>query len=399
MPKPTIVIMPGDGIGQTVLGQARRVLAAVGFQAAYVEAEIGWEAWAKGNQALPARTVELLAQHQVGLLGALAVGPRRQRLTALGAKPASQPGEYLCPRGDLHRRLELQLCVRPCRTLVGNPLNFICCIIDDVFEELVIDVVVFRPGTEGLHTGVEWAEPPPALRQALEDHEHLTRFAELPAEELVVACRVCAKRACRHVCEQAFAYAERHGYTSVTLCDMPIAGRAAAKMLEQAAEEVAGDHGAIALRLLDVDTQLMWLTRNPEDYGVILSGAALGDIVADAFAGLVGGPGFTATANLGESCAVFEPNHRSHPTLAHHDPAMANPIAMILAACLMLDHLDQREPAAQIRTAIAQVVEEGSVRTHDMLKLRGRPEELSQGAATCVEMTDAIIDRLWPGAA
>ena len=65
----------------------------------------------------------------------------------------------------------------------------------------------------------------------------------------------------------------------------------------------------------------------------------------------------------------------------------------------MLDHLDQREQASQIRTAIAQVVEEGSVRTQDMLKLRGRPEELSQGTATCIEMTDAIIDRLWPGAA
>jgi len=403
MSKPTIVTMPGDGIGKTVLGQARRVLSAVGFEASYVEAEIGWEAWAKGNGALPDRTVEVLTEHQVGLLGALAVGPRRKRLAALDAKQGSagtgEYGEYRCPRVELHRRLDLQLSIRPCRTLAGNPLNFIRRTTDEAFEEPAIDVVVVAPGTAGLHSGVEWTDPPAEVRKALESHEHMAAFAEVPSEELAIACRICGKQACHDVCEQAFAYAERHGYSSVTLCDMPLAGRATADMLEQAARQVGADHGEIALRILDVDAQLMWLTRNPEDYRVILTGAAPGDIIADAFAGLVGGPGFTSTANLGERCAIFEPNHRSHPTLASLEPGRANPIAMILAACLMLDHLDQREQAGQIRTAIAQVVEEGSVRTQDMLKLRGRPEELSQETATCIEMTDAIIDRLWPGAA
>jgi isocitrate dehydrogenase (NAD+) len=139
---------------------------------------------------------------------------------------------------------------------------------------------------------------------------------------------------------------------------------------------------------------MMWLTKNPEDYGVIVAGNMFGDIVSDGFAGLVGGLGFANSANIGADCAVFEPTHGSAPKYEKLEPQIVNPIAMILSACMMLDYLDEREQATAIRNAISEVVAEGSVRTYDMLKLRGGPDAVRKGAATTTQVTDAIIERL-----
>ena len=139
---------------------------------------------------------------------------------------------------------------------------------------------------------------------------------------------------------------------------------------------------------------MMWLTKNPEDYGVIVAGNMFGDIVSDGFAGLVGGLGFANSANIGRDAAVFEPTHGSAPKYEHLDPPIVNPIAMILSACMMLEYLDETDKATKIRDAIAAVIAEGEVRTYDMMKLRGGPDVVKQGAATTTEMTDAIIGHL-----
>jgi len=139
---------------------------------------------------------------------------------------------------------------------------------------------------------------------------------------------------------------------------------------------------------------MMWLTKNPEDYGVIVSGNMFGDIVSDGFAGLIGGLGFACSANIGEKVAIFEPTHGSAPKYQKLNPSIVNPIAMIMSACMMLDHIDEVEKANRIRAAIAKVVEEGKYRAYDMLKLRGSQEVLNQGAASTTEMADAIIAAL-----
>ena len=138
----------------------------------------------------------------------------------------------------------------------------------------------------------------------------------------------------------------------------------------------------------------MWLTKNPEDYGVIVAGNMFGDIVSDAFAGLVGGLGFACSADIGEEVAVFEPTHGSAPKYESLNPSIVNPIAMILSAVMMLEHIQEPEVARRIRNAIAKVVLDGSVRTYDMLKLPGGTSALSNGAATTQQMTDAIIAAL-----
>jgi isocitrate dehydrogenase (NAD+) len=139
---------------------------------------------------------------------------------------------------------------------------------------------------------------------------------------------------------------------------------------------------------------MMWLTKNPETYGVIVSGNMFGDIVSDGFAGLVGGLGFACSANIGKQIAIFEPTHGSAPKYAEYQTSIVNPIAMILSACMMLDHIGESETAGRIRRAIAEVIEEGKVRAYDMLKLTGSPDVLDQGAASTKQMTDAIISRL-----
>jgi 3-isopropylmalate dehydrogenase len=164
-------------------------------------------------------------------------------------------------------------------------------------------------------------------------------------------------------------------------------------MLEEA-RSIAPDFPDIQLWETNIDAQMMWLNKNPEDYGVIVTSNMFGDIISDAFSGLVGGLGFANSANIGETCAIFEPTHGSAPKYENLNPSIVNPIAMILSACLMLDYLDETEKANRIRSAIAAVIAEGKVRTYDMLRMVGGADVVARGAASTEQMTDAIIARL-----
>jgi 3-isopropylmalate dehydrogenase len=144
----------------------------------------------------------------------------------------------------------------------------------------------------------------------------------------------------------------------------------------------------------NIDAQMMWLTKNPEDYGVIVAGNMFGDIVSDGFAGLIGGLGFACSANIGGEVAVFEPTHGSAPKYADYPVSIVNPIAMVESASMMLDHLGENAVSGRIRSAIGRVVSHGEARTYDMLKLQGRPDVLEKGAASTGEMADAIIAHL-----
>jgi 3-isopropylmalate dehydrogenase len=104
--------------------------------------------------------------------------------------------------------------------------------------------------------------------------------------------------------------------------------------------------------------------------------------------------GFSNSANIGETCAIFEPTHGSAPKYDNLKPSIVNPIAMVLSACLMLEHLNEIETSNRIRAAIAAVIREGRTRTYDMLRMAGGPGVIAGGAASTQAMTDAIIDRL-----
>ena len=394
MSKRTIVSMPGDGIGKVVLAEAVRVLDAVGFEAEYVHADIGWEFWINEGNALPDRTIELLAEHKIGLFGAITSKPKDKAASELSSALRDKGFVYYSPIVGLRQHFNLDVCIRPCLSFKGNPLNFIRRDAGDGFEEPPVNVVIFRQNTEGLYGGVEWTNPPDQVYDALSTHVKFKRFMESPREDLAISTRIFTRKACQRIARAAFEYAKKFGYKSVTICEKPNVIRETSGMLTFETRAIGKEYPGIDIWETNIDTQMMWLTKNPEDYGIILAGNMFGDIVSDGFAGLIGGLGFACSANIGDEVAVFEPTHGSAPKYENLNPSIVNPIAMFLSACMMLDHIDETDKSAKIRHAIAAVIAEGKVRTYDMMKLKGGPAVISQGAATTAQMTDAVIAKL-----
>ncbi len=394
MAKYTVVTMPGDGIGGIVLSEALRVLEAVGFDAEYVHGDIGWEFWKREGNALPERTVRLLEQHKLGLFGAITSKPKPAAAAELDPALADKGYTYYSPIVTMRQLFNLDICIRPCRSFAGNPLNFIRRTPDGGFEEPAVDAVIFRQNTEGMYAGLEWTNPPEPVLAALATHSKFEKFAGTPPADLAISTRVFTRPACRRILRAGFEYARLHGYASVTVCEKPNVLRETSGMMEEEAKAIHADYSEIALWSTNIDAQMMWLTKNPEAYGVIVAGNLFGDIVSDAFAGLVGGLGFAASGNIGDDVAVFEPTHGSAPKYAKLDPPIVNPIAMILASAMMLDHVGELEAARRVRSAVAGVVKEGRVRVYDMMRLVGGADVIGRGAASTHEMTDAIIARL-----
>ncbi len=394
MSKPTIVTMPGDGIGNQVLPEAIRVLNAVGFQAEYIHADIGWECWINEGNALPERTVELLAKHKLGLFGAITSKPKKEADDELKPALRGKGYTYYSPIVTMRQRFGLDVCLRPCIGFPGNPLNFVRKKPSGGYDEPQVNVVVFRQNTEGLYAGVEWTNPPEQVRAAFATHPKFKPFQNVKGEDLAVSLRIITRPAAERICRAAFDYAKKFGYKNVTICEKPNVLRETSGMMEEAAKQVARDYPGIPLWSTNIDAQTMWLTKNPEDYGCIIASNLFGDVISDAFAGLVGGLGFAASGNIGKEVAVFEPTHGSAPKYAELNPPIVNPIAMILSAAMMLDHIGEREKASRVRAAIAEVVREGKVRTYDMMRIPGGPKAISQGAASTTQMTDAILAKL-----
>lgn len=394
MAKYSVVTMPGDGIGNQVLPEALRVLDAVGFDAEYIQAAIGWECWRREGNALPQRTVDLLAKHKLGLFGAITSKPKKQAEAELDPQLRGQGHSYFSPIVTMRQRFHLDTCIRPCISFPGNPLNFIRKRADGGFEEPFVNVVVFRQNTEGLYAGVEWTNPPEPVRAALATHSKFKPFTPVPSADLAISVRIITRSAAHKICKAAFEWAKKYGYKSVTICEKPNVLRETSGMMEDEAKAVAKEYPGIALWSTNIDAQTMWLTKNPEEYGVVVASNLFGDVISDAFAGLIGGLGFAASGNIGDEVAVFEPTHGSAPKYAELDPPIVNPIAMFLSAVMMLEHVGEVEKARRIREAIAAVVREGRVRTYDMMRIPGGAKAISQGAASTVEMTDAIIAEL-----
>jgi len=392
--KKTIVSLPGDGIGKTVLPEAIKVLDAAGFEADYIHGDIGWEFWCKEGNALPQRTIDLLEKYKTGLFGAITSKPKDAASKELDPSLKDKGFVYFSPIVGLRQHFNLDICIRPCQSFTGNPLNFIRRAPDGGVDEPVVDAVIFRQNTEGLYAGVEWTNPPEAVRSAFETHPKMKFFKDCPSPDMAISTRIVTRKATQRILKAAFEYAKKYGYTNLTLCEKPNVLRETSGMMFKEAKEIAKSYPDISLWDTNIDAQMMWLTKNPENYGVIVAENMFGDIISDGFAGLVGGLGFACSANIGSEVAVFEPTHGSAPKYQELNPSIVNPIAMILSACMMLDHLNENDKAKKIRQAIAKVIAEGKVKTYDMLKLKGGPDVFTKGACTTQQMTDEIIKNI-----
>jgi isocitrate/isopropylmalate dehydrogenase len=367
-----IAWLPGDGIGNDVMDAARIVLDALEVDADYLPGDVGWEFWRTEGDALPERTVELLRSTDCCLFGAITSKPKQEAERELVPELQGKDLVYFSPIVRIRQVLDLHTNMRPCKAYAGNPLNYR----DDV------DLVVFRENTEGLYSGVEFHPLPDEVRRALIDnHPRMGRFAEVPADEIAISCRIFTTKGCRRIVRQAFEYAKRFGRPSVTVVEKPNVIRETSGMMVREARDIAKEYPGIELWETNVDAMAMWLVKNPQDYSVLVSSNMFGDIVSDLCAQLVGGLGFASSANMGDNYALFEPTHGSAPKYAGQ--YKVNPTAMLLTVKLMLDWLGEVDQAQRLEEAIAQVIAEGKVRTYDM-----------GGTSTTLEVAQAVAGRL-----
>ena len=243
----TIVSLPGDGIGKTVLPEAIRLLEAAGFEANYVHGDIGWEFWQKEGDALPKRTIDLLEEHKIGLFGAITSKPKDDAVKELAPELQGKGYVYFSPIVGLRQHFNLDICIRPCRAFKGNSLNFIRKDGKGGFEEPLVDAVIFRQNTEGMYGGIEWTNPPKQVRDAFETHPKMKKFANVKSEDMAISTRIVSRQATERIIRAAFEYAKTYGYKSVTVCEKPNVLRETSGMYLQIGKQIAKEYPGISL--------------------------------------------------------------------------------------------------------------------------------------------------------
>ncbi len=367
-----IAWLPGDGVGNDVMEAAKIILDTLELDAEYIHGDIGWEFWRTEGNPLPDRTIELLNNVDCALFGAITSKPKQEAEAELIPELQGKGLVYSSPIVGLRQKFNLHTNLRPCKSFKGNPLNYR----DD------IDIVVFRENTEGLYSGVEFHPVPEDVFNALlKNHKKMAKFADTPLDDLALSCRIFTREACRRIVRNAFEYAKKHGYPTVTVVEKPNVIRETSGLMVREARKVAQEYPEIELWETNVDAMAMWLVKNPQNYGVLVSSNMFGDIISDLCAQLVGGLGFAASGNIGDKLAVFEPTHGSAPKYAGQ--YKVNPIAMLISTKLMLDYLGETEKADRLMNAIAKVIEKGKFRTYDM-----------GGSSSTLDMANAVAENL-----
>ncbi len=372
MAKYKIAWLPGDGVGVDVMEAARLVLDKLNLNADYVPGDIGWEFWRQEANPLPDRTIKLIKESDCALFGAITSKPKEEAENELIPELQGKGHIYSSPIVRLRQEFNLRTNMRPCKAYSGNPLNY----------RDGIDIVVFRENTEGLYSGVEFFPIPDEVRDIVKKHHpRMKRFDHHPSGEMAVSLRINTRTGCRNIITDAFEYAKKFGYKTVTVVEKPNVIRETSGLMVRTAREVAGNYPDIDLWETNIDAMCMWLIKNPLDYGVLVTSNMFGDIVSDLCAQLVGGLGFACSGNIGDRKAVFEPTHGSAPKYAGQ--YKVNPMAMLLSTKMMLDWLGEVDMGERLEKGIASVIKEGKVRTYDM-----------GGSNSTIEVAKAVAKRL-----
>jgi len=328
-----VVLIPGDGIGPEVAAATREIVNATGADLSWIEAEAGLPAAEKYGDLLPQVTLDLIRRHRVALKG-----------------PCSTPiGKgFRSINVRLRKELDLFASIRPVRTLPGIKVPY-----SDV------DLVVVRENTEGLYSGLEHVVVPGVV------------------ESLRIVTKAAADRIVRH----AFELARQQGRRRVTFCHKADVLPRSDGLFLATARAVADDYPFLEFEELHVDRLCMQLVLNPEHFEVLVMENLFGDVISDLCAGLVGGLGVVPGANLGTRYAVFEAVHGSAPDLA--GKGLANPIALLRSAAMMLEHIGQLVPAQRIETSVQSTLQTGRGLTRDL-----------GGDGTTATLTEQLIANL-----
>jgi len=336
-----IALIPGDGIGTEVVPAAQRVLEATGLPLEFVNLEAGWATFQRTGNALPPETVDGLRTCDGALFGAV-------------NSPSHRVPGYTSPIVALRKILDLYANLRP---LISAPVPG---------SQPGVDMLIVRENTECLYV----------KRERLED-----------GGDTAIAERVITRRASERIARMAFAQAEKRQKAKgegksalVTIVHKANVLSLTDGLFREAALAVAGEFPAVAVEEQLVDSMVYRMILEPARYDVVVAPNLYGDILSDAGAALVGGLGLVPSANVGDNFVLAEPVHGSAPDIAGQ--GIANPIATIRAAALLLAHLGEGAAAQRIETSVQQVLAHGP-RTRDL-----------GGNATTEEVTREVIRRL-----
>jgi len=330
-----VTLIPGDGIGPEVAEATVRAVDATGVDIEWMLAQLSSDIIKASGQTLPAHVTESLEKTHIGLKG-----------------PVSTPigGGYTSVNVALRKHFDLYANVRPVHFVPGLKTRF---------QDLKLDMVIFRENTEDLYSGLE--------------HEVV--------KDVVTSLKVITRTASIRIAEYAFKWTERTHRHKVTAIHKANIMKLTDGLFLRCCREVAQKFPGIQYSELIVDNASMQLVMRPEQFDVLLLPNLYGDILSDLAAGLVGGLGVVPGANMGDHAAVFEAVHGSAPDIA--GKGIANPTALMFSAVMMLEHMGEMAASKRLRSAIENVYIEQKCLTHDV-----------GGSASTQEFTDAVIAKL-----
>ena len=350
-----VTLIPGDGIGPEVSEAARRVLDATGVVIAWTVEEAGAAVLEREGTPLPGRVLDRIRESRVALKGPIT--------TPVGTGFASVNVE-------LRQALDLFAAVRPSRTLPGVETR-----------HPKVDLVVIRENTEDVYQGIEYPLGTP------ETADLRTELRRLGVEEVrddsAFSVKPISVTGAQRIVRYAFEYVRANGRRRVTLGHKANIMRFSDGLFLSIGRIEAERHPDVWFEDMEIDQLSMRLVRDPERFDVLLLPNLYGDILSDLCAGLVGGLGLAAGANLGWEYAVYEPVHGSAPDIA--GKGVANPLATIRSGAMLLRHLGEHDAAAAVEAAVDRVLEEATVRTPDL-----------GGASSTDDVADAVIAHLQP---
>lgn len=335
-----MVVIPGDGIGPEVTVAVLRILTAAHAPLHWEEHHAGITALEAHGDVLPESTLAAIRQLGVALKG-----------------PCTTPvGEgFTSVNVQLRKRLNLYAAVRPVRNLAGVQTRF-----QDV------DMVIIRENTEGLYSGVE---------------NYVT-------DDVVMSMKVATETACTRIARWAFRFATRRQLGKITVFHKANIMKLTDGLFLRCARRIhQQEYPNIEYQELIIDAGCMRMVQNPSQFQVLLLENLYGDVVSDLCAGLVGGLGVVPGANLGDEYAVFEAVHGSAPDIAGQ--GVANPLALLMSAVMLLNHLAERHGDARCRASADAIKNAYNQALQDGAKTRDLGGDLGTEA-----FTQAIIDRL-----
>ncbi|MBR7628235.1 MAG: isocitrate dehydrogenase [Aeromonas popoffii] len=335
MSKRKITVIPGDGIGPSIIESAIQILTHAGCDFEYEYADAGLVALEKHGELLPQATLDLIEKNKVSLKGPLT--------TPVG-------GGFTSINVSLRKKFNLYANVRPVISFKGTRSRY-----DN------IDIITVRENTEGMYSG--------AGQKRSDDNKS--------AEAMSIITRDGAER----IVKFAFELARQEGRKKVTIIHKANILKSTSGLFLEVAREVAARYPDIQSEEMIVDAACMNLVMYPERFDVMVTTNLFGDILSDLCAGLVGGLGMAPGANIGDGAAIFEAVHGSAPDIAGKN--IANPTSVILASIQMLEYLGMQDKAERIREAVRATIESGDRVTRDL-----------GGTASTSEFTQSIIDRL-----